>query len=1004
MKQKLLSSFRLRVVMLVAILCCAFTGQTWGENVTLKAGTNGSSCTVNSKDGIKVGTSSKGGDMTITVPANTTTLHLHAAAWKGVTGLSLNISGATTNPTSISLTADDGITSNSPFTLSGNESTFEFSISLSNITKETDIKFTSSSAKRFVVWGASADVSGGSQTQTVDAPTFSPAAGAVTVGTQVSIIQDDAALILYTTDETEPSYENNVGEIYTAPITINTATTIKAIAVDEDGTESTVATAIYTIANPIVNFGSHNNVTLGMWDEDLNDLSSGDGVAAGKTVYVTATPDFGYNLGTISVVDANNNTLTLTENSGNWSFTMPNSNVTINVTSVVDPSIITIWSEDFSSYSANDVPSGGTYKYSCVDGGSATKIYNEYLAGGAKPELLVGKNTGTFTAVIPLNNATGNLTLTYKTNAKELSVSTTTANIEGGGSFSTSGEHTVTFTGVTTSMTTITIVFAATSGENVRLDDIELRGSAQAVTVEAPTFSINSGTYYTAQTVGLSCATEGATIYYSTDDTSWTEYTQALNISNTTTLYAKAVKGSDESTHSSITITIAEKNDVVFNIANKSLAYEETYTITKGTSSSMDIKTDGYVTVSTSNPNVVSVSGMTLTAVAVGTAIITLAVAEGETYKARNVTITVTVTAPSAQTTAPSGNGTIFKETFDKCSSNGGNDDNYATASNTSGSASSNADNENWTMEKDYAASKCAKFGGSSSKGCATTPSITAASGKTYTLTFKAAPWNAETTVMNVTATGATISGVSTDAMTAKQWNDYSAIVTATAESFTISFAADNNRFFLDEVEITDPNASAPSVSATIANSGYGTYCSVYPLNLPADNENYKAYVVTDADESKVTFSQIRGEITGGVPFILYGTPGTYELNTTDSEDAPTTNMLRGTLAPTYLEPETTDYINFIMAGGQFKMIAAAGNLAANKAYLPVSKTVLPEGFGSGSNARLTIVFEDETTTTIQGVTTQKATDAIYNLNGLRVDNPVKGGLYIVNGKKVVLK
>ena len=85
-------------------------------------------------------------------------------------------------------------------------------------------------------------------------------------------------------------------------------------------------------------------------------------------------------------------------------------------------------------------------------------------------------------------------------------------------------------------------------------------------------------------------------------------------------------------------------------------------------------------------------------------------------------------------------------------------------------------------------------------------------------------------------------------------------------------------------------------------------------------------------------------------------------------------------------------------------MIAAAGNLAANKAYLPVSKTALPDGFGSGSNARLTIVFEDETTTTIQGVTTQKATDAIYNLNGLRVENPVKGGLYIVNGKKVVLK
>lgn len=40
-----------------------------------------------------------------------------------------------------------------------------------------------------------------------------------------------------------------------------------------------------------------------------------------------------------------------------------------------------LWSEDFSSYSANDVPSGGTYSYVCLNGGSDTKIYNEKLAG-----------------------------------------------------------------------------------------------------------------------------------------------------------------------------------------------------------------------------------------------------------------------------------------------------------------------------------------------------------------------------------------------------------------------------------------------------------------------------------------------------------------------------------------------------------------------------------------------------------------------------------------------
>ena len=42
-----------------------------------------------------------------------------------------------------------------------------------------------------------------------------------------------------------------------------------------------------------------------------------------------------------------------------------------------------LWSEDFSSYAANDVPTGGTYNYVCV--GSGTKVYNDKLATGTAP-------------------------------------------------------------------------------------------------------------------------------------------------------------------------------------------------------------------------------------------------------------------------------------------------------------------------------------------------------------------------------------------------------------------------------------------------------------------------------------------------------------------------------------------------------------------------------------------------------------------------------------------
>lgn len=126
------------------------------SNATLTAGTNGSTATVNGYDAIKVGTSKAGGDMTVSVPANTTKLHVHVAAWKGVNDCSVTVSSetATITTTSLNPSADDGISNNSPFTLSGDAKDFYFEISLSTTAAAT-IKFEAS--KRFVIWGVNAE-------------------------------------------------------------------------------------------------------------------------------------------------------------------------------------------------------------------------------------------------------------------------------------------------------------------------------------------------------------------------------------------------------------------------------------------------------------------------------------------------------------------------------------------------------------------------------------------------------------------------------------------------------------------------------------------------------------------------------------------------------------------------------------------------------------------------------------------------------------------------------
>ena len=132
---------------------------------TMAAGENASLCTVNGADGVKVGTSKKVGQMTITVPAGAKTLSFYAAAWNKVSGLSLEITpAANITLASIELTADAGINNESPFTLQGEESSYLFEFKLKDITKSTT--FTLTAPKRFVVWNAtySADGTAGDDT------------------------------------------------------------------------------------------------------------------------------------------------------------------------------------------------------------------------------------------------------------------------------------------------------------------------------------------------------------------------------------------------------------------------------------------------------------------------------------------------------------------------------------------------------------------------------------------------------------------------------------------------------------------------------------------------------------------------------------------------------------------------------------------------------------------------------------------------------------------------
>ena len=107
---------------------------------------------------------------------------------------------------------------------------------------------------------------------------------------------------------------------------------------------------------------------------------------------------------------------------------------------------------------------------------SGTKFYNEALAGGAAPELLVAKNGGSFAARVSLGGRTGSMVLAYKSN-KKLTVAVEGATI---GEVTATGndyEYPVT---VAAGTSQITITFTMEQSSNARLDNIKLyQGTAK---------------------------------------------------------------------------------------------------------------------------------------------------------------------------------------------------------------------------------------------------------------------------------------------------------------------------------------------------------------------------------------------------------------------------------------------------------------------------------------------------------------------------------------------
>lgn len=93
-------------------------------------------------------------------------------------------------------------------------------------------------------------------------------------------------------------------------------------------------------------------------------------------------------------------------------------------------------------------------------------------------------------------------------------------------------------------------------------------GEPPVPTVATPTFTPEGGTYFEEQSVSIACATDGATIHYSTvsENGPWTTYNGAITVDESMTIWAYATKeGYNDSPVASATYTIQSGVVTIFN-------------------------------------------------------------------------------------------------------------------------------------------------------------------------------------------------------------------------------------------------------------------------------------------------------------------------------------------------------------------------------------------------------------------------------------------------------
>ena len=426
------------------------------------------------------------------------------------------------------------------------------------------------------------------------------------------------------------------------------------------------------------------------------------------------------------------------------------------------------------------------------------------------------------------------------------------------------------------------------------------------------------------------------------------------------------------------------------------------------------------VTFTNSNESVATYDAATstITAIAPGTATITAASQENGEYSAGSATLIVNVVKTFA-------GDIIFYESFDTNDYKGGNDGNWDA-----GSGTLRYDNDGWIFSSGYGAQKCIKLGTGSGKGSATTPQLGYAG--TAKLSFRAGVWDyskEKTTIEISVSGGGEIIGKTTVELVKGEFTDYTFPLKGLTADSKITFSASdeiNNRFFLDEVkveklhvELNETSATAPekktitdvTLNRTFNADRWNPVCLPFAITAEqitewfGEDSEVAEYIGDEESNGNVTvkFRKKTDGMNANTPYLLFPkknvTVSKFPAVKIITSDMPKSEGTIFDFVGTYTnQPKGLSEIqkgDYIVSGGIFKKASGGNAIKAFRAYLRQRDV---------SNAKtVSMLFEDETTGIAELKDNVVMPTVYYDLQGRRVADPSKG-IYIVNGKKVIIR